>query len=561
MKKNSLALCAGLVVAAAGGIQAAEPAPLPPPAELLVDAAPRYPAAAPPQQQYIPQQQYAAPQQPAPYVAPLAQANPYNNYGQPRPEVPEYDPYNTMPALPPLPGQEAAAQPPQPQAYSPAAYPPAYPTPYPAPYPPQAPQGFPISGPAATMPAEYYALPFADEEYIPGVVLPDLDPEFVDPGAPEYTGKRYLEPGMNQRQLEPFFDFAKGYEKRALDFRARNDMFTYRDSLAKAVAGYQEIIAMADASNEAREEAWYGVARCEYRLENYWRAFDALERSFPEKYERAEVEGRIRLEMFIGERLWRMGSAPVPDSRRNDALLTGYQAANRVYTAALFNQPNSVDAPLAMLRRGDAMAMEENWDEAAKFYRSVIEYYPESEPAMQARSSLAEAVYRQEWPTGFPEAARSDLARVMSDVERNDDLLSGPAEERRRRAVALANSNEAENLLRTAKSYMRQIRLQKSRDAAVFQLGEIVSRYPSTAQAEEAAGLLREMGLEPPMVLSSGERFPIAPHWEPDRLPTRAEAVLGGNSGGTPPPARQVRESPQTFSPMRAPDPVEPYLK
>jgi tetratricopeptide (TPR) repeat protein len=181
-----------------------------------------------------------------------------------------------------------------------------------------------------------------------------------------------------------------------------------------------------------------------------------------------------------------------------------------------------------MLRRGDAMAMEENWEEAAKFYRSAIEYYPESEPAMQARSSLAEAVYRQEWPAGFPEAARSDLARVMSDVERNDEILSGPAEERRRRAVALANNLEAENLLRTAKSYMSQIRVRKSRDAAVFQLGEIVSRYPDTEQAAEAEGLLREMGIEPPMRLAEGNRFPIAPHWEAPDLPGRGDVRLGG---------------------------------
>ncbi len=469
--------------------------------------------------------------------------------------------------------------------------------PQPAPYPPpNAGQTFQVSGPASAMPPEYFNLPFIDDAPIPGVLLPDLDPDFVDPGAPAYSGKRYIQPGMNPRQLEPFFELAKGFEKRALDFKKINNDAAYRDSLARAVDGYMEIIAMADASNEAREEAWYGVARCEYRRENYWKAFDALERSFPEQFQREEVAGRIRLEMFIGERLWRMGNSPAPDSRKNGDPMTGYQAASRVYAAALFNQPNAADAPLAMLRRGDAMAMEENWEEAAKFYRSVVEYYPDSEPAMQARSSLTEAVYRQEWPAGFPEAARSDVARVMDDVERNDRALSGPAEERRRRAVALANDMEAENLLRTAKNYMSQIRVRKSRDAAVFQLGEIVSNYPETAQAAEAAELLRGMGIEPPMRLSDGDRFPIAPHWQPEDMPARGEAVLGGG-GGTARRERQERELRRTeqppraapvpasapavpapapasasapvsepeaggsgFSRMRAPDPVEPYL-
>ena len=399
LSKKSLALLAGIVVSTTGTIHAATPEPLPPPPELMDGNGYSVNSAAPSYQIVNPQ----------PNVGTLAPFNPYNNYGQPKPELPEYDPYNTMPQLPPLPGSQAARMPvnvpnvvPPPMTsapYSPiSAAPPQTPVPVAAQA--RAGQGFQVSGPAAYMPEEYFNLPFTDEDYIPGVVLPDLDPEFSDPGAPGYSGKRYIQPGMNQRQLEPFFDLAKGFEKRALDFKKNNDDFNYRENLGKAVSGYMEIIAMADASNEAREEAWYGVARCEYRRENYWRAFDALERSFPEQFERDEVQGRIRLEMFIGERLWRMGNSQVPDSRKNGELMTGYQAASRVYTAALFNQPNATDAPLAMLRRGDGAAMEQNWEEAAKFYRSVIEYYPESEPAMQARSSLAEAVYRQEWPAG-----------------------------------------------------------------------------------------------------------------------------------------------------------------
>ncbi len=578
-----LAILAGVTLSATGSLHAATPQPLPPPAELLNGNG--FAIGAP-----APSYQMAAPQPSVPYGS-------YARYGSPPPGLPGYDPYNpssAMPQLPPLAPARAAqggiripdmAPPPN------TSFPPA-PAPYP---PPDAGRPFQVSGPARFMPEEYFNLPFADDGAIPGVLLPDLDPDFVDPGAPAYSGKRYIQPGMNPRQLEPFFELAKGFEKRALDFRKMNNDAAYRDSLARAVDGYMEIIAMADASSEAREEAWYGVARCEYRRENYWRAFDALERSFPEQFQRDEVAGRIRLEMFIGERLWRMGENPAPDSRRNGELMTGYQAASRVYAAALFNQPNAADAPLAMLRRGDAMAMEENWEEAAKFYRSVIEYYPDSEPAMQARSSLTEAVYRQEWPAGFPEAARSDVARVMDDVEREGGALSGAAAERRRRAVALANDLEAENLLRTAKNYMNQIRVRKSRDAAVFQLGEIVSNYPDTAQASEAAELLRGMGIEPPMRLSDGERFPITPHWRPEDMPSRGEAVLGG--GGSERRERQEREHPRPeeprraapraapravpapappapvppgvfepepagggFSPMRRPDPVEPYI-
>ena len=336
--------------------------------------------------------------------------------------------------------------------------------------------------------------------------------------------------GLSVRQLTPFFALAKGSEGEAMDATRRGDDAAAQEQLGKAVAAYTEIIGMADAGTEAREEAWYGVARCEYRRGNWWRSFDALERSFPKRFERPEVEGRIKLEMYIGERLWGMGTKPVPGAMADGSQLNGYQAASRVYKAAIFNQPTAQDAPLALLRRGDASGLEGNWKEAAGFYRQVVTYYPESEPAMQARSSLTEAVYRQEWPTGFPEAARDDLNVVMDDVERSDPAsLSPEAEERRQRAVAIANNLEAETKLRHAKEYLRSIRVKKSRDSAVFLLGDIVSHYPNTSQAGEASDILRGMGIEPPMVLSDGSRFPLARPW----TGTDPAASGAGSTGGS----------------------------
>lgn len=389
---------------------------------------------------------------------------------------------------------------------------------------------FTISPPSREMPAAYYNLP-VEELVIPGVLLPEYDDDFRDPGfqtPPRMAGtRRPVTQGLSIRQLEPFFALAKGSEAAALEARERGDENTYRDQIEKAIGAYMSVISMADAGTEAREEAWYGVARCEYRRGNWWSSFDALERSFPQQYERSEVAGRVKLEMYIGERLWRIGTEPAPQAVVEGNQLSGYQAASKVYAAAIFNQPIASDAPLALLRRGDACTMEGEWKEAVKYYRQVVEYYPESDQAMQARSSLAEAVLRQEWATGFPEAGREDLSTLMGDVERSHDRLSPEAQERRQRAVELANNMEAETKLRQAKEYLRSIRLKKSRDAGVFLLGEIVSRFPTTAQATEAADILRGMGIEPPMALSDGTRFPLGPSWAADR----DEAASTGESG------------------------------
>lgn len=503
--KRALALVTTLLLSAVPGLHAGTaPEPLPPPPELL-DA------------------------------GPMVVTRPARNYS--RPQDAPYDPYATPAAayLPPLPNTPAAdfadsqmgrqsdragVTVPNLSAPPMASFPQG---------------GFAVSPPSSAMPDDYFNLPLV-EAGIPGVVMPEFNDEFFDPGMYDArTGKRILQPGLDARRLEPFFELAKGSEKAALEARKRNDEQTYRLELIKAIDGYNEIVAMADASTEAREEAWYGVARCEYRRENYWRAFDALERSFPREFDKAEVEGRVKLEMYIGERLWRIGHAMVPGVIQDGLGLTGYQAASRVYAAAVFNQPGAKDAPLALLRRGDAAAMETNWQEAAKFYRTVVQYYPESEAAMQARSSLAEAVYRQEWPAGMPEAARTDLASVMDNVEKTERRLSPPAEERRQRAVVLANDLEANNKLRQAKDYMTKMRVKKSRDAAVFLLGDVVSHYPDTEQAREAADLLRGMGLEPPLVLSDGSRFPlVAP-----------EEGAPGRGAGSVRVERQYDEEPQ----------------
>lgn len=387
------------------------------------------------------------------------------------------------------------------------------------------PAGLTVS-PPRRMPAEYFDLPL-DSGGVPGVVMPELDETFAEPlpaGAPAFAG-RPLAQGMSIRQLEPFFALAKGSEGAALEAREKNDEAAYFDQLRKSMAAYQDIIDMADAGHEAREEAWYGVARCEYRMGNWWRAFDALERSFPKQYEKSEVAGRIRLEIYIGERLWRMGNDLVADADPEGNQLNGYQAASRVYAAVVFNNPNSEDTALALLRRGDAAALESQWEDAARFYRQVVEYFPESEAAMQARSSLTEAIYRQEWPRGFPEAARNDVASIMDDVERADSRLTEEAEGRRQRAVQVANELEADHKLKQAKEYMRSFRVKKSRDAAVFLLGDICSLYPGTAQAEEAAGMLQGMGIEPPMVLSDATRFPLTAGW------SGREGVFAGDGG------------------------------
>ncbi len=362
--------------------------------------------------------------------------------------------------------------------------------------------GIVISAPTASMPVDYFELPIdSGGSMIPGVLIPEMEDEYYAPTPARIDPPRT---GLSIRQLEPFFALAKGTEGQALEARRTNNDTMYYEMLSKSIDAYMHIITSADAGGEAREEAWYGVARCEYRLANWWKAFQALERSFPDQYNPGEVAGRMKLESFIGERLWRMGYEPIPDAKDGNMPLNGYQAAARVYAAMVDNVPAHDDTPLALLRQGDAASLINDWDNAARFYRQLVEYFPDSEEAMQGRSSLAEAIYRQEWPRGFPEAARDDVQSIMGDVVRADSDLSPDAQDRRRRAEEVANTLDADIKLRHAKEYLKSVRLKKSRDGAVFLLQEIVRMYPRTEQAGEAGELLVSLGITPDVPVDSG---------------------------------------------------------
>ena len=390
-------------------------------------------------------------------------------------------------------------------------------------------RGFVVSPPSTTMPADYFDLPM-NENAIPGVLLPEMDiPAASSRPARRGAPAAPVKTGMTMKQLDPFFALAKGSEGAALNARSNGDNAAYYDQLGKARAAYQEIVSMADAGSEAREEAWYGIARCDYRLGNWWKAFEALERSFPEEYQAGEVAGRMKLETYIGERLWRFGASPAPDVVVDGVNLDGYRAAAQVYAAVMFNQPTNDDAPLALLRQGDAASFHNEWDEAARHYRTLIEYYPDSEQAMQARASLAESIYRQDWPTGMPEAARRDVQGIMEDVDRADTTLSIEAADRRRKAVGVANERDAEIKLRHAKEYLKSVRGRKSRDGAVFLLKDVVSLYPETSQAAEAADILASLGVESPLPATGGVQYPFGqPTSEYDATGSLAEDIFGG---------------------------------
>lgn len=374
----------------------------------------------------------------------------------------------------------------------------------------------PAIPPMASTPIMTTAVSPPRELDIPGVLLPEpaanesvhAEAVVTPIESPPAIARPRVPTGMTVRQLEPLFMLAKGSESAALEAKKSDDDVAYRDQLSKGVKAYMDIVNQADAGNEAREEAWYGVARCEYRLGNWWRTFEALERSYPKEYSKPDVESRVKLEMFAADRLYSLREAIAPDAVDEDKPLSGYMAAAKVYAAVAFNQPRNAQAPRAVLRGGDIAAFYGKWDEAERFYRQVVKNYGDTDEAMQARASLMEVLYRRDWPSGFPEEGRRDIRLMRDDLERAGSNNSELTKERLRRANSAGAEYEAEIKLNNAIDYMRSVRAgKKAQQAALFLLNDVIDKYPNTKAAADARRILDEGSGNRP----AGQRSRAAP--------------------------------------------------
>lgn len=237
------------------------------------------------------------------------------------------------------------------------------------------------------------------------------------------------------------------------------------------------------------EEAWLGVARCEHRLGNHWRAFLASEQSFPSQYDARRVSERLALQIRIAEALEAQGAALVAggEGDGDGKKRSGFEAASRIYERIVYNDPQHPFAARALLRAGDCYLEIGDLDQAEMKYRQVMTHYERSEEMQLARLSLAKVLSLKHPRTGH-DGVRSEVSELLPPPEMGASL---PDEVRERAEAALAvhNQAEAESLFEKAR-YYASTGGRRGRDAAIFLCEDILKRYPDTPSAAEAQALL-----------------------------------------------------------------------
>lgn len=260
------------------------------------------------------------------------------------------------------------------------------------------------------------------------------------------------------------------------------------DGAAEALAIYRATLRNG-ATGEVAEEAWLGVARCELLLGNPWRAFLAVEQSFPSHYDARRVSERITLQIEIAKALEAQGMTPVDMGEGEEKKSTGYEAASRIYERIVYNDPQHPFAPEALLRAGDCHRKIGNYDQAEFRYRQLLTHYEHAEAVGLARPSLAEVLARRHRATN-PDAVRSEVADLLPPEELEVEM-SEAVRERTQAAHAVRNETEAESMYEKARYYAGTGR--RGRSAAIFLCEDILKRFPGTPSAVEAQTLLETL--------------------------------------------------------------------
>ncbi len=249
------------------------------------------------------------------------------------------------------------------------------------------------------------------------------------------------------------------------------------------------------------EEAYMGLARCEFRQGNYWNAFEALESSFPKEFDQDGVALRIKMELDLAGRLARMGKreatgAPFKKDINGNMLpdrISCLEASAIIYKAITFNDPKGPYAPRGLLMSGRCYNELGMYKQSEDEYRHLVETYPESVETEKAQAELVEVLAKKN-----AAADKGIEGEVQDEVQ--DRLLQAKAvaknspemAESVERANAALADTQSKAMLDKAEFYISRGN-SKSLSAAKFLLNDIIKRFPQTAAAKIAAERLEKL--------------------------------------------------------------------
>lgn len=265
------------------------------------------------------------------------------------------------------------------------------------------------------------------------------------------------------------------------------------ESIEDAMAIYRMAIHNG-AKDRALEEAYLGLARCEYARGNYWQSFRAVESSYPQQFSRQALDQRARMEMDLAKLLLQRAGQPVEGALdKAGKQLNGYQTAATVFDAVVYNDPKGPFAPAALRQKAQCQKELQDYDEAAKTYYTLLNTYPHSPEVAEARLEQVELLALKTRNEGGIKGQQQDRVVEMLRKAKTEQKSDDPAyQEKIRQVEAQVQENQAGARLQEAKYYIKRGG-GKAEAAAKFMLEDILRRYPGTKAVPEAQELLNKI--------------------------------------------------------------------
>lgn len=214
--------------------------------------------------------------------------------------------------------------------------------------------------------------------------------------------------------------------------------FYEAEDYKKALAEFKKIIKYYKRS-EAASEAQYYIGRCYENLDNPYAAFEAYQRVIDNYPFTHRVDDIIKRQFDIGEKLYKGEKTKflgVPLKAMPEQIID-------VYKKVVSNAPYSKHAPLAQFRIGELYKKLEFYEEAREAFQKIVEDYPNSDVAGEAKFQVALCASCASGKSGYDQQLTAQAIEGFEEFARehpDSELVKKAREEKRQLIDKRANS-------------------------------------------------------------------------------------------------------------------------
>jgi len=230
-------------------------------------------------------------------------------------------------------------------------------------------------------------------------------------------------------------------------------------------------------------EAQYYAGRSYEELGKYYPAYKAYQKTIDVYPYTKRTDEIIEREFKLGNVLYKKHTAKLMGKE----IMTDLDRAVQIFQSVIDNAPFGQYAVRAQFMIGECYKKSEQYNEAAKAFKKLVDEYPDSDMVVQAKYEIAQSTYLASLKPEYDQELTDDAIQEFKKVamERGEPTISDEA----MRAIIMLEEKKAEGLFKTAKFYQGQ----KHYKSAAIYYEEILEKYPGSQFSELAFSSLSDI--------------------------------------------------------------------